>query len=293
MFNADAIAQWHPVQLKSDRNLPCRLSESPKEFLAHVHYAGTETGLRVAYGVELTGEEDDRQYFEMVQTMQDISRPLLLPGAHVMEAFPFLRYLPSWSGIKRLAEDTKDEIAKTTNKLFAIATTDTETGVIRESMVTRILADSNIEDVHTSEVRDMCLYLTATSFIAGVDTTNATMEAYFLTMAMHPDIQTSAQAELDAVIGPDRLPEFSDLASLPSLKELSRRHCDGISSHRSAYHTSRKRMTSIMDITFLQEHWSIRTCGPCQEMQTSIPTQKHSTPNAICLRKADVQRLTQ
>ncbi|TBU60488.1 cytochrome P450 [Dichomitus squalens] len=258
MFNADAIAQWHPVQLTSARNLPCRLSESPKEFLAHVHYAGTETGLRVAYGVELTGEEDDRQYFEMVQTMQDISRPLLLPGAH--------------SIIKRLAEDTKDEIAKTTNKLFAIATTAT----VRA-------------DVHTSEVRDMCLYLTATSFIG----TNAIMEAYFLTMAMHPDIQTSAQAELDAVIGPDRLPEFSDLASLPSLKELSRRHCDGISSHRSAYHTSRKRMTSIMDITFLQEHWSIRTCGPCQEMQTSIPTQKHSTPNAICLRKADVQRLTQ
>jgi cytochrome P450 len=34
-------------------------------------------------------------------------------------------------------------------------------------------------------------------------------------MAMYPEIQKKAQAEIDAVVGKDRLPNFSDRASLP------------------------------------------------------------------------------
>ena len=34
-------------------------------------------------------------------------------------------------------------------------------------------------------------------------------------MAMHPEVQKKAQAELDAVVGPDRLPEHSDREYLP------------------------------------------------------------------------------
>ena len=45
---------------------------------------------------------------------------------------------------------------------------------------------------------------------------------------MHPDSQKAAQAELDAVVGPDRLPEFSDYDCLPYMrafvKELTRWH---------------------------------------------------------------------
>jgi cytochrome P450 len=36
-------------------------------------------------------------------------------------------------------------------------------------------------------------------------------------MALHPEVQIKAQAELDAVIGPRRLPDYNDRASLPYL----------------------------------------------------------------------------
>lgn len=39
-------------------------------------------------------------------------------------------------------------------------------------------------------------------------------------MAKYPEIQKRAQAELDAVIGPHRLPEFSDRPSLPYVNAL-------------------------------------------------------------------------
>nr|VWO99511.1 N/A [Ganoderma boninense] len=39
-------------------------------------------------------------------------------------------------------------------------------------------------------------------------------------MATHPQVLKKAQAELDAVVGPDRLPEFEDRESLPYIRAL-------------------------------------------------------------------------
>ena len=45
-------------------------------------------------------------------------------------------------------------------------------------------------------------------------------------MALYPEVQKKAQAEIDAVIGPNRLPDFHDRSSLPYInavvKESSR-----------------------------------------------------------------------
>lgn len=40
------------------------------------------------------------------------------------------------------------------------------------------------------------------------------MEGLFLALSHHPEVQKKAQAELDTVVGPHRLPEFSDRDSL-------------------------------------------------------------------------------
>ena len=45
-------------------------------------------------------------------------------------------------------------------------------------------------------------------------------------MALYPEVQKKAQAEIDAVVGPNRLPDFHDRPSLPYInavvKEISR-----------------------------------------------------------------------
>ena len=43
------------------------------------------------------------------------------------------------------------------------------------------------------------------------------MEVFFLATAMHPECQKAAQAELDAVVGPARLPDMGDREALPYL----------------------------------------------------------------------------
>ena len=54
------------------------------------------------------------------------------------------------------------------------------------------------------------------------------MQALFLAMALYPEVQEKAQAEIDAIIGPDRLPDFEDRHSLSYInavvKETMRWH---------------------------------------------------------------------
>jgi cytochrome P450 len=48
----------------------------------------------------------------------------------------------------------------------------------------------------------------------------SSVEALFLVMALYPEIQKKAQAEIDAVVGPHRLPDFEDRPSLPYINAI-------------------------------------------------------------------------
>uniref|UniRef100_A0A914UVP2 Cytochrome P450 n=1 Tax=Plectus sambesii TaxID=2011161 RepID=A0A914UVP2_9BILA len=52
-------------------------------------------------------------------------------------------------------------------------------------------------------------------WVAGMETTATTLRWAVILLAAHPDIQTKLQAEIDAVIGRDRLPSMSDKPNLP------------------------------------------------------------------------------
>ena len=73
------------------------------------------------------------------------------------------------------------------------------------------------------------------------------MQTIFLAMALYPEVQNKAQAEIDAVIGPDRLPDFQDRPSLPYInavvKESMRWHLvlplGDFFSHRGCSHSNK------------------------------------------------------
>ena len=46
------------------------------------------------------------------------------------------------------------------------------------------------------------------------------MQALFLAMALYPEVQKKAQAEIDAAVGPDRLPDFEDRHSLSYINAI-------------------------------------------------------------------------
>ena len=50
--------------------------------------------------------------------------------------------------------------------------------------------------------------------------TSSVVQALFLAMALYPEVQKKAQAEIDSVVGPNRLPNFEDRPSLPYINAL-------------------------------------------------------------------------
>lgn len=63
-------------------------------------------------------------------------------------------------------------------------------------------------------------WLAASLYSSGVDTTAASIYAFFKAMVLFPEVQVKAQAEIDAVVGIDRLPGFDDRKSLPYINAL-------------------------------------------------------------------------
>ncbi|KAG1785858.1 cytochrome P450, partial [Suillus plorans] len=52
--------------------------------------------------------------------------------------------------------------------------------------------------------------------------TAATLMVFFLAMVLYPEVQKRAQAEIDSVVGKERLPTFEDRASLPYIEAVMR-----------------------------------------------------------------------
>jgi cytochrome P450 len=87
------------------------------------------------------------------------------------------------------------------------------------------MARSMLEDDATlppeeSEL-DMIKDLTGIAYLGGSDTTVAAVISYFLAMLIYPDVQAKAQAEVDRVVGKNRLPELDDAADMPYVQGLA------------------------------------------------------------------------
>lgn len=52
--------------------------------------------------------------------------------------------------------------------------------------------------------------------------TDSVLKVLVLAMVLYPDVQKRAQAEIQAVVGSDRLPDFSDRPSLPYIEAVMR-----------------------------------------------------------------------
>jgi hypothetical protein len=65
---------------------------------------------------------------------------------------------------------------------------------------------------------DMVKDVTAVAYLAGSDTTVAAVISFFLAMLVYPDVQAKAQAEVNRVVGMDRLPGLEDRPELPYIE---------------------------------------------------------------------------
>lgn len=142
---------------------------------------------------------------------------LNVPGRYLAESFPLFAKLPTalapW--IKEVRA-MGDEEARANMALLQMVKDDIAAAApetVPNSLCKLLLEIRESENVPLSEKHFS--YIPASLFGAGSDTTASTLCSAFLALVTHPSVRCTAQRELDAVVGTERMPNFADKTWLP------------------------------------------------------------------------------
>ncbi|RXW19105.1 hypothetical protein EST38_g6749 [Candolleomyces aberdarensis] len=188
--------------------------------------------MRTAYGFD-----DIRQNESLIHNAEKLILELFeaaTPGRYLVDYFPILQYVPSWlpgAGFKKKFNDMAHLNFKIRFPPFEEAKCDMEDGrkgnhpSMAHSLIERLPEES---DPNRKDMEEIARNVCAVAYIAGAETTVSSATALVYVLASYSEVQTRAQAEIDKVVGSDRLPVVSDREELPYVhaivKEVSRWH---------------------------------------------------------------------
>ncbi|PFH48807.1 hypothetical protein AMATHDRAFT_49202 [Amanita thiersii Skay4041] len=215
-FQPSVLSRYQPVQLKWCHKLLRLLSETPQDFLDHIRFTFTAIVLDICYG--LTIESSDDPYVKKVEESMDGFSQAVVFGNFLVDYFPVLKYIPSWmpgAGFKKKAEEWRKGNTYIEYAAFNLTKEAMANGTERPSIASTMLRSLLTGGDTAKEAETIARQTLATAYVGANDTTLATIQSFFLAMAMFPEVQRKAQEEIDNVIGASQLPDFTDRSSLP------------------------------------------------------------------------------
>ncbi|KAF8908850.1 cytochrome P450 [Gymnopilus junonius] len=220
-FKPSASVNYRPIQTRKINDLLHGLLTSPMALKDHYRTVAAAIIMSTVYGYDITPKGD---YF--VSLAEDAVSKLsesIFPGANVVNAIPFLRFLPVWfpgAGFKRFANETKKLTRQMRDVPFEFVKKGMVDGTASECIVTELLTkfDKPLSDEDVRVIKEVA----ATSYAAGADTTVSAIGTFFYAMTMFPEVQIKARQEIDAIIGSDRLVTYEDQVSLPYIEAIYR-----------------------------------------------------------------------
>jgi cytochrome P450 len=158
----------------------------------------------LAYGLRL---EDCEAEFEEILSIADSFTEALVGGQWAVDVFPVLNHLPScvapW---KRVGE-------KFYTRMRAWLENNTQAALASNSWnwTKEVHTPENLRQLGPHELQHVLGVL----FEAGVDSVATVLEFFVATCGSHPHVVVRAQAEIDEVVGAERLPSLDDIKNLP------------------------------------------------------------------------------
>ncbi|KAF8143310.1 cytochrome P450 [Mycena galopus ATCC 62051] len=209
-----AMAKYNSLEDYQANMFLKRVLNDPKAFDAATRKTAGAMVLHLTYGYKIKEEGNDPLVDladKAILEFSDITRP----GAFfLVDIMPILKYVPSWfpgAGFKRLAKEYTKSCDELADVPLAYAH-----GRENPCYASDLLQEKDISTERLEEIK----WSAASFYGAGADTTVSVVTAYFLAAAKYPEVQSRAQAEIDAVVGQNRLPTFEDRDSLPYIEAI-------------------------------------------------------------------------
>ncbi|KAK0501173.1 cytochrome P450 [Armillaria luteobubalina] len=212
-----AFKQFLPiVELEAHRFLK-RISTKPDDFLQEIQRMNVANIMQISYGYEI--QEKNDPFAGLANEAAHHFTLSTTPGTFLVNIIPILRHIPDWfpgAGFKRTAKEWRSTLQELVEQPYNYAKQQIAAEDARYSFTS-----SQLEDGISSDKEFDIKWSAATMYVAGSDTTVASIYAFFKAMLLYPDIQAKAQAEIDAVVGNHRLPRFDDRDHLPYINALA------------------------------------------------------------------------
>ncbi|KAG1884198.1 cytochrome P450, partial [Suillus subluteus] len=236
-FRPDSALKFRPMQMRQAREMIVNLIDDPQHYHSHFATFTSSIGMSTIYDYQ-PGARDD-PLVQIIENALIVSRDMITPErAVLLEAFPFLLKLPDWcwgSSIKRDARASTSRMREMTDVPFRYTQQHMadSSAFGHLSMVAEHLRRMEKQDEAFKPMFEAALKKTATTAMIGScpkhvvcrstsSQTTSTLMAFALAMVSYPDVQRHAQAEINSVIGRDRLPTFEDRTSLPYVESVLR-----------------------------------------------------------------------
>ncbi|KAJ7584337.1 cytochrome P450 [Mycena floridula] len=216
--NSIALENYWPQEEAHGRNFINECLTEPDRLAEHCFQHAGAIVLRVSYGY--TAKDQDDPFIKAGNDAMESFNKGCAPGTYMVNQMPILRYIPEWfpgAGFQKQARLWRPLYPAMIDLPFNFVKSQMAAGTAEPSFTSRWL-----EKGLSAEDEDVLKHASGSMFGGGGETTAVVVHMYFLAMARYPEIQEKVQAEMDAVVGRDRLPSFEDRAQLPYLEALSK-----------------------------------------------------------------------
>jgi len=218
------VREFFPQEEHLGRQFLRSVLNNPDDLLEHCFQHSGAIILRVAYGYEV--EEFNDPLVKVANAAMDHYNRATTPGSFLVNQLPILLKVPDWcpgTEWKRIGREWAKDYWGMVDDPFNFVKKQLSEGIAEDSFTAKWLK----QKISPQEELDL-KFSSSSMFGGGSETTAVTVYVFFLMMAMFPEVQKRAQAELSSVIGQDRLPSFEDRDRLPYLdaicKEVMRYH---------------------------------------------------------------------
>ncbi|OCH91992.1 cytochrome P450 [Obba rivulosa] len=209
------VKQFFEMQEGIAATLAKSLIENPVEFFPLVRMSAGRIILGVLYGIPPSAAQTE--YILLGERLMEVAAKATAAGKYLCDLLPFLKYAPACVPFQREAQIGRDLFFDFMTKPFHYVKHNITACSTYPSLVPTMLS-SPPEDV--SDLEKRLLWTTGALFAAGAETTYATVLSFILAMALNPEVQKKAQAEIEKVIGSRRLPAMHDRQGLPYVEAV-------------------------------------------------------------------------
>ncbi|KAI0763603.1 CyP450 monooxygenase [Trametes elegans] len=223
-FHQGVVPKYKDVQRAETHKFLARVLKSQSQLPWQIKTYLAAIILKILYGIDIVDEKD-----EHVLRTDGILEALVssAPGRFLFEYLPVLRHVPAWfpgAGFQRMLVRCRAANAYLEHVLFdEIRETLKQGEPCGASVATTMLqGSSDATNTLDPEKERILKNVCATAFEGATDTSFSLIQAALVALATNPDAQRKAQAELDTVVGPGRLPDYDDSDTLVYVNALIR-----------------------------------------------------------------------